>query len=132
MNGYLLDTNICIFALRGDTSIMEKLKKIGERKIYVSDVTVMELRYGAFKSAKVAENLALINVFLKKIRVIPFAIAIDTFCQEKVRLQRAGLPLEDYDLLIGSTAKTSGLTLVTHNVKHFERIEGIVIEDWMQ
>lgn len=132
MKGYLLDTNICVFALRGDSSIAEKFKTTSERKYYVSDVTVMELRYGAYRSAKAAENLALINVFLKKIRVIPFAIAIDTFCQEKVRLQRAGLPLEDYDLLIGSTAKTTGLTLVTHNVKHFERIEGLVIEDWMQ
>ena len=132
MNGYLLDTNICVFALRGDASIAEKLRMIGERKCYVSDVTVMELRYGAYQSAKVAENLALISSFLKRIRVVPFAIAIDAFCQEKVRLQRSGLPLEDYDLLIGSTAKTTGLTLVTHNVKHFDRIEGLAIEDWVK
>jgi len=131
MKGYLLDTNICVFALRGDSSIIKKLKN-GEKKFYVSDVTIMELKYGAYRSTKVEENLALINIFLKKLRVVPYAIAVDTFCQEKVRLQRVGLPLEDYDLLIGSAAKATGLTLVTHNVKHFERIEGLTIEDWVK
>lgn len=132
MKGLLLDTNICVFALRGEPSVIECLRKHSERECYVSDVTVMELRYGAYRSAKVGENLALVNTFLKRLRIVPFAIAIDTFCQEKIRLQRMGLPLEDYDLLIGSTAKVTGLTLVTHNVKHFERIEGITIEDWVQ
>lgn len=131
MKGFLLDTNICIFALRGEPSIVECMRKYGERKCYVSDVTVMELRYGAYRSAKVKENLALVNTFLKKMRIVPYAVAIDCFCQEKVRLQRIGMPLEDYDLLIGSAAKATGLTMVTHNVKHFERIEGLVIEDWV-
>lgn len=52
--------------------------------------------------------------------------------QEKVRLSKAGKPIEDFDLLIGCAAKVAGLTVVTHNVKHFSHIEGIKIEDWIK
>lgn len=131
MKGFLLDTNICIFALRGDPAVVECLRKHGQRECYVSDITVMELRYGAYRSARVKANLAIVNTFLEKMRIVPYAVAIDIFCREKVRLQQIGMPLEDYDLLIGAAAIAKGLTLVTHNVKHFERIEGLVIEDWV-
>lgn len=131
MNGYLIDTNICIFAFRGEHGIIERMKQYGKSQCYVSDITVMELRYGAYKSVKTAENLSIIDSFLKKVKIIPFAKAIDVFCQEKLRLQKLGKPLEDYDLFIGCAAKAQGLTMVTHNVKHFERIDGLVIEDWV-
>lgn len=131
MKGFLLDTNICIFALRGDPAVVECLRKHGQRECYVSDITVMELRYGAYRSARVKANLAIVNTFLEKMRIVPYAVAIDIFCREKVRLQQIGMPLEDYDLLIGAAAIAKGLTLATHNVKHFERIEGLVIEDWV-
>ena len=131
MNGYLIDTNICIFAFRGEHGIIERMKQYGKSRCFVSDVTVMELRYGAYKSAKKAENLSIVNNFLKKVKIVPFAKTIDVFCQEKLRLQKLGKSLEDYDLLIGCAAKALGLTMVTHNVKHFERIEGIVVEDWV-
>ncbi|MBR6417289.1 MAG: PIN domain-containing protein [Bacteroidales bacterium] len=131
MKGFLLDTNICIFALRGDPDVVECLRKHGQRECYVSDITVMELRYGAYRSARVKANLAIVNTFLEKMRIVPYAVAIDIFCREKVRLQQIGMPLEDYDLLIGAAAIAKGLTLVTHNVKHFERIEGLIIEDWV-
>ena len=101
MSGYLLDTNICIFAFRGEHGIIERMKKYGKSRCYISDITVMELRYGAYKSSKTAENLSIVNSFLKKVKIVPFAKTIDVFCQEKLRLQRLGKPLDDYDLLIG-------------------------------
>ncbi len=132
MKGYLLDTNICIFAFREKYGIDERLERIGRQCCYVTDVTVMELRFGAYKSEKKEENLNIVNDFISKVNVIPFASAIDTFCQEKLRLQGLGTPIEDYDLFIGCAAKVAGLTMVTDNVQHLSRIEGLRVENWVQ
>lgn len=131
MSRYLLDTNICIFALRGQYGINEQLEEVGRSNCFVADVTVMELRFGAFKSKKKEENLQVVNNFLSKVSVIPFADTIDVFCQEKLRLQRLGMPIEDYDLLIGCAAKVADLTMVTDNIDHLSRIEGLRIENWV-
>ena len=107
------------------------MSAINPETCYISDVVVAELKFGAYKSERTEENLQQIYDFLEVIKVIPFADCIDTFCKERVRLQKVGTPLEDFDLLIGCAAKAKGLVMVTHNIKHFERIEGIVIEDWV-
>ena len=132
MKKYLLDTNICIFAMRDKYSVNERLENITPQQCYVTDVTVMELRFGAYKSEKKDENLSIVNDFLSKVKVVPFADTIDTFCQEKLRLQSLGTPIEDYDLFIGCAAKVAGLTMVTDNVQHLSRIEGLEIENWIQ
>ena len=132
MKEYLLDTNICIFAMRDKYGVNERLESISPQQCYVADVTVTELRFGAYKSEKKDENLRIVNDFLSKVKVIPFASTIDTFCQEKLRLQSLGTPIEDYDLFIGCSAKVAGLTMVTDNVQHLERIEDLEIENWIQ
>ena len=132
MKEYLLDTNICIFAMRDKYGINDRLESINPQQCYVTDVTVMELRFGAYKSEKKDENLRIVNDFLSKVKVVPFADTIDAFCQEKVRLQSLGTPIEDYDLFIGCAAKVAGLTMVTDNVQHLGRIEGLEIENWVE
>ena len=132
MKGFLLDTNICIFALRNKYGVNERLEEIGREQCYVADVTVMELRFGAYKSEKKDENLRIVNDFISKVSVVPFADTIDAFCQEKLRLKGLGTPIEDYDLFIGCAAKVAGLTMVTDNVQHLSRIEGLEIENWIQ
>ena len=131
MTGYLLDTSICIALFRGNHEVERRMNSLGAQNCFICDVVVAELKYGAFKSERVEQNLEQISEFAKRIRVIPFADCIDVFCQEKLRLQKSGKPIEDFDLLIGCAAKAKGLTMVTHNVKHFEHIEGITIEDWL-
>lgn len=64
--------------------------------------------------------------------MVPFANTIDIFCKEKIRLEKLGKKLEDYDLHIGCAAKTQSLIMVTDNVKHFDRIEGIEVENWVE
>lgn len=132
MKGFLLDTNICIFALRDKYGVNERLEEVGREQCYVADVTVMELRFGAYKSEKKDENLRIVNDFVSKVKVVPFADTIDAFCQEKLRLQSLGTPIEDYDLFIGCAAKVASLTMVTDNVLHLSRIEGLKIENWIQ
>ena len=132
MKEYLLDTNICIFAMRDKYGVNERLESLNPQQCYVTDVTVMELRFGAYKSENKEKNLRIVDNFISKLKVVPFADTIDAFCQEKLRLQILGTPIEDYDLFIGCAAKVAGLTMVTDNVQHLSRIEGLEIENWIQ
>lgn len=131
MNGYLLDTSICVYLFRGNRDVMQRLNEIGFERCFICDVVLAELRYGAFISNYVEDNLKMIDDFTKEVRVLPFADSIDVYAKEKLRLKNAGKPIEDFDLLIGCAAKAAGLTMVTHNIKHFSHIEGLVIEDWI-
>ncbi len=132
MNGYLLDTSTCIFLLRGKRSVEEKLNMIDEEMCYITDVVIAELVFGAYYSEQVEENLKQVEAFVSEIKVIPFEQTIHTFARERSKLWKAGNKIEDFDLLIGCAAKAKGLTVVTHNRKHFEHIDGLLIEDWVE
>ena len=110
---------------------MQRLNRIGFEHCFICDVVLAELRYGAYNSNFVEENLKMIDDFIEEVQVLPFANSIDVYAKEKVRLKKAGMPIEDFDLLIGCAAKATGLTMVTDNVKHFNRICGIEIENWV-
>ena len=130
MNGYLLDTSTCIFLLRGNRNVENKLNDIEESSCYITDVVVAELVFGAYYSDRIEENLKQVEEFVAEMNVIPFDQTIQTFAQERAKLWKSGRKIEDFDLLIGCTAKAKDLIVVTHNRKHFEHIEGLKIEDW--
>lgn len=130
MNGYLLDTSTCIFLLRGKRNVEEKLNEIDEESCYISDVVVAELFFGAYYSDRVEDNLRQVEEFVREMKVIPFDQVIHTFSIERAKLWKAGKKIEDFDLLIGCAAKAKNLTVVTHNRRHFDHIEGLQIEDW--
>lgn len=124
---YLLDTNICAFHLRG------KLSLEGRKNCYVSEITVFELRFGAENSGNPAKHHELVDNLLKELTILPIISCVDVYSKEKVRLRKLGKPINDeFDLLIGATAIENKLILVTDNVKDFERLEGIKIENWMK
>ena len=77
MNGYLLDTSICVALFRGNTDVENKLNSVGRKKCYITDVVVAELKFGAYKSLRVAENLQQISDFIEEVKVVPFASTID-------------------------------------------------------
>ena len=130
MNGYLLDTSICVALFRGSKEVECHLNEIGREKCFITDVVVAELKFGAYKSERTEENMQQIEDFASIVKVIPFAESIDEFARERLRLWRTGKKIEDFDLLIGCAAKACGLTMVTHNTQHFQHIEGLTIEDW--
>ncbi len=132
MKRYLLDTSTCVFLFRDNHDVAQRLNNIGCERCFICDVVLAELRYGAYKSNRTNENLKLIDEFVKIIKVLPFADSIDVYAQEKLRLKVCGKPIEDFDLLIGCAAKAAGLTVVTHNTKLFNHIEGLDIEDWIK
>ena len=131
MEGYLLDTNICVFYLRGKHALNKKFEFIGFENCYISEITIAELKYGAECSNKVDENLMLIAEFAKEINILPVFDCFDVYAQEKAKLRKVGALIDDFDLLIASTAIHNKMTLVTDNIKHFERIKNLVIENWI-
>lgn len=129
---YLLDTNICVFFLRGKLNLDEIIKSKGRENCYISEVTVLELRFGAENSDNPSKSHKAVDSFIKGISIIPIYSAIKLYAKEKVRLRMLGKPMNDeFDLLIGVTAIENKLILVTHNVKDFQHLKGIVIENWI-
>jgi tRNA(fMet)-specific endonuclease VapC len=121
-----------VFLFRQKYGVAEKLAKLNPEQCYVSEVTIAELTYGAYKSDRVEENLQLIEELVSVINVIPFAESIEIYAKEKVRLRALGTPIDDFDLLIAAAAVQQELILVTDNVRHFKNIQGLVIENWVE
>ena len=111
--------------------IREKVQQVGISNCYISSVTYTELLYGAEKSTQIEQNLKRLSSIKENFRLVPFEIAMHEFAKQKVHLKRIGRPVSDFDILIGSTAIAAQMTLVTNNVKDFENLEGILIENWV-
>lgn len=99
--------------------------------MHISEITLAELMYGAYKSARPEHHMEMVRDFRSAINVLPISTALDLFVQEKVRLEKIGLPIDNFDLLIGATALAHNMTLVTNNTRHFERLSGIKLENWL-
>lgn len=135
MRRYLLDTNICVFLLRGRYGVDKKIDHVGLKNCFISEITVLELKYGIelSKQKNGIDRSAQLNRFLSAISVVPITDALDICAKEKIRLRLAGTPADDdFDLLIGCTAVAGNMTLVTENVKHFKNIERIKLENWIE
>jgi tRNA(fMet)-specific endonuclease VapC len=130
MNGYLLDTNICIFYLKGRYDLEQKITEKGWDNCFVSEITVAELKWGAAGSDNPPKRKAVIEAFCQKVRIIPIFNALDIYAEEKSRLRKAGNIVDDFDLLIGSTAIHNQFVMVTDNESHLGRLNGIKIENW--
>ncbi|GGE25724.1 type II toxin-antitoxin system VapC family toxin [Psychroflexus planctonicus] len=130
MKKYLLDTNICIYFLKGQFELHRKIEQIGEQNFYLSEITIAELKYGAENSKQKEKNRKNNEEFLAKFKILPVFPALDIYAKEKAKLKTKGRIIDDFDLLIGATAIHNNLTLVTRNVKDFVRLDNIVIEDW--
>ena len=129
---YVLDTNVLVDVLRNKPKgVRERLEEIGIDKCVVSDLTVFELYSGVASSSNPEQKKEFLEKMFEKLAVIPASDAYWLAAQEKARLTQAGTPIEDFDLLIGCTALEYGLTLITGNVKHMGRIEGLNIEPWV-
>ena len=129
--GYLLDTNICIHYFKGQFGLKEKIEEIGFENCAISEITMAELFYGAEKSQKVEKNLKVVDGFAGKIEIVPIITGLRIYGKEKARLRSIGRQIGDLDLFIGSTAIANDLVMVTRNLREFERIKGIIIENWI-
>ena len=130
MKKYLLDTNICAYFLNGKFNLDAKIDEVGFENCVVSEITIAELKYGVEKSTQKDRNRKTLEIFQTKFDLIPIIPALDIYAKEKARLKTKGKILDDFDLLIGSTAIFNNLILVTKNISDFDRLEDIEIEDW--
>lgn len=127
---YLLDTNICIFFFKGRYGIDEKLKEVGIENCCISVITLAELKFGSENSANREKHRLIVDEFESQIQVLPLINVLEDYAKQKTILRKQGTPIDEFDLLIGCTAKSNNLIVVTNNTKHFKRIDGISIEDW--
>lgn len=129
---YLLDTNICIYALKGKfPNIAQKLLEIPPEKIKISTITVMELEYGAAKSKWGEQSREAMRAFIAAFEIIPFTDKDAFVCGSlRAKLAAAGTPIGAYDIMIAAQGLSHNLTVISHNVKEFSRVPNLTLEDW--
>lgn len=129
---YLLDTNIVVFLLRGRVEVAEAIDKVGFENCAISEVTKAEILTGYHKAVlKGRHPDRRVLDFLDAVAVVPVSSAIDLYSRELARLQVEGLAIDDFDLLIATTAVACGMVLVTDNVAHLGRVQGVMVENWV-
>jgi len=126
---YLIDTNALICMLKNRNGIREQMKIKGLHNCFVSEISLAELYYGISKSQNPRHKNE-VDIVKNMFEVIPIISSLELYGTQKFLLEKQGLRIDDFDLLIGVTAISNNMTLVTHNKKHFERISGLKIEDW--
>ena len=129
---YLLDTNICIYiAKRKPASVASRFRDLHPGDMGMSIVTCLELVYGAWKSRNPEASLAAIEELRSIIPVQPLgASAAGHYGPIRAELEKRGIPIGAYDLMIAAHALSLDLTLVTNNTAEFNRVEGLRLENW--
>jgi len=127
---YLIDTDICVFFLRGRFSINKKFKEVDPNNCFISEITLLELIYGARNSELYKKHIQDINAIKNLFGIIAINQVYETFAIEKVKLRKLGKLIPDFDILIGSTAIELDMVMVTNNEKHLNRLSDIEIENW--
>lgn len=132
MKKYLLDTNICIFYIKGKFNLKKKFEGVNPDNCYISEITLAELKFGVENSDNREKNQKTLDNFLTGIKVLPIFHSLDLYAIEKARLRKAGTMLDEFDLLIGVTSIVHHMTMVTNNTEQFKRVKGISLEDWTE
>lgn len=131
---YLLDTNICIYAINKKPGlVINRIKKEIRKGIYISTLTIAELEYGVENSSRIEVNRVALIKFLSVFNILSFDdLDAIPYGRLKTNLKRNGNLIGPIDMLLAAQAVSKGLILVTNNTKEFERVEGLKIEDWTQ
>jgi tRNA(fMet)-specific endonuclease VapC len=129
---YLLDTNIVIYVIKRRPLEVMGVFNENSGRMAISAITLSELYHGAEKSAKVAQNLAVVEEFASLLEVLPYsAKASQHYGAIRADLERVGRPIGVNDPHIAAHARSEGLTLVTNNMGEFERVPGLLLENWV-
>ena len=129
---FLLDTNVCIAAMRGEVSAVSKMTAHAPGDCAVSSVTAYELFTGIEKCREPERERAKVARLLSVLQVLPFdETAARRAGKVRAELEAIGKVCGPYDLLIAGHALALGLTLITNNVNEFSRVSGLAIENWV-
>lgn len=129
---YLLDTNICIYIINNNPPhVFEKFKEFQLGQLGISSITASELAFGVEKSGSQRNKQAL-NKFLAPLEILPYdEQAIWHYAQLRHQLQSKGKTIGSLDMLIAAHALALNATLVTNNVKEFQRVNGLIVANWV-
>lgn len=129
---HLLDTNACINHLNEHNSrVARRIVVMRPHSVRLCDIVKAELYYGAYRSARREENLAVLRAFFAPFTSLPFDDrAAEAFGRIRAHLFGVGTPIGPYDMQIAAIALANNLTLVTHNTREFGRVPGLSLEDW--
>jgi tRNA(fMet)-specific endonuclease VapC len=128
---YMLDTNICIYTIKNKPQQVRDAFNRHHSQLCISSISLMELIYGAEKSAIPERNLTVVEGFVARLEVMPYdEIAASHTGQLRAELARQGTPIGPYDQLIAGHARSRGLIVVTNNRREFDRVPGLRVEDW--
>ena len=129
---FMLDTNIVIYVIKRRPIEVMGIFNDNAGRMAISAITLSELFYGAEKSAKVAQNLAVVEEFASLLEVLPYtAKAAQHYGAIRSALEKVGRTIGVNDLHIAAHARSEGLTLVTNNLGEFERVPGLMAENWV-
>jgi tRNA(fMet)-specific endonuclease VapC len=128
---YLLDTNICIYLIKGNfPSVVSRFKQCAMTDIGVSAISVAELEFGIAKSG-LAKNRITLDRWLMQIQQFPFDnAAAKAYGVLRAQLQSKGTPIGSLDMLIAAQAIALQVTLVSNNLREFTRVQGLKVENW--
>lgn len=133
---YMLDTNICIYTIsknHRNSKVVEKIADHLGKDICISSITFAELEYGVCKSSNPEKNSIVLYNFLSAIPVIAFdSEAAKEYGDIRASLERKGTPIGPMDQLIAAHARSKGYILVTNNMREFERVEHLLLENWTE
>ena len=129
---YLLDTNICIDVIkRRPESLLDRFNENASH-LAISAITLAELLHGAEKSSQPQRTLSVVEDFCSRLDVLDYgAKAAQHYGQIRSALERRGTPIGVNDLHIAAHARSEGLTLISNNLREFERVEGLLYENWI-
>ncbi|MFC1891544.1 type II toxin-antitoxin system VapC family toxin [Thermodesulfobacteriota bacterium] len=131
---YLLDTNICIYLIKTrPPEVLERFRQHSPQDVAVSTVTLFELEYGVEKSQHRQRSEDALAKFLLPLNLIDLdrSSAIEA-AKIRVQLEKKGMLIGPYDLLIAGLAQSQDMILVTNNTKKFERVNGLSLENWVE
>ena len=127
----MIDTDIIIFALRGDKTVLAKFEENKTIPISISMITYAELVFGAKRSQNEQKNMIRVNHIREIYPIEELNVGVmEVFADIKTKMYAKAIRIEDMDLFIAATAMYNDLTLVTNNTKHFENIPGLKFENW--
>ncbi len=130
---YLLDTNICIYLINNRyPQLNEKMRSLAPNEAVLSSIVVSELRYGAENSSKKTENHNALDFFLSAFEVLDYdSKAADVYGRVRSALKNSGTPIGAVDTFLAAHSLAADLVLVTNNVKQFEHVQNLKLENWI-
>jgi tRNA(fMet)-specific endonuclease VapC len=130
---FMLDTDICSYLIKQrPISVLKRFEAVSEDKICISVVTLAELIYGIERSSSTKINLPVVKNFVNCLSVLPWDYSTaESYGKLRTFLEQKGTPIGNMDLMIATHALSKNMIIITNNIRHFEKVPQLRIENWV-